>query len=143
MTTTSKPPISYWVIAVLALIWNAMGCMVYVAQKMMTQEDLDMLPEAERAMYMDVPAWATAAFAIAVWFGLLACIFLLIRRKLAKLLFIISLLGVLAQVTYNLFISNAREVLGTEAVVMPVIILIIAVFLLGYANKATQKGWLK
>jgi len=143
MTTSNKPPILFWVISVLAFIWNALGCLAYLGQKMMTQEDLNMMPEAERALYTDIPLWATAVFAIGVWFGLLGSLFLLIRKKWAKPVFVISLLGVLGQMFYNLALSPAYEVYGTRGLIMPVMIALIGVFLILYSNRAIKKGWLK
>lgn len=108
----------------------------------MTQEDLNMMPEAERALYTDVPMWATVAFAIGVWFGLLGAIFLLIKKKWAKPVFMISLLGVLAQMVYNLGISPAFEVYGAQGLIMPIMIAVIGVFLIVFSNRAIKKGWL-
>ena len=85
--TTSKPKAGYWIIAVIAFIWNIMGAMAYIRQAYMTDEVKDLLPEAERALYNNTPAWATAAFAFAVFGGLLGSLALLIRKKIANLLF--------------------------------------------------------
>ena len=84
MTNSTKPTTSYWIISVLALLWNLMGVAVYLGQALMTDDMKAMLPEDQLAIIENTPAWATAAFAIAVWFGLLACILLLARKKIAK-----------------------------------------------------------
>jgi len=101
MTTTTKPATSFWVISALALIWNLMGVIVYLGQAFMTDDMKAMIPKDQLAIIENTPAWATAAFAIAVWFGLLGSILLLTRKKIAKTVFIISLLGVLGQLVYN------------------------------------------
>ena len=90
--STNKPPIWFWVIAVVALVWNLMGVMAYIGQAYMTEAELNALPEVEQALYANYPAWATAAFAIAVFGGAIASIALLLRKKLAKTLFLISLI---------------------------------------------------
>ena len=143
MTTTNKPTALFWVIAIIALIWNGMGAMAYLGQKMMTPEALEMLPEAERALYNDIPMWATSAFAIAVWGGVLGAIFMLLRKKWAKTLFIISLIGIIVQMVYNLFISGAMDVYGPGGMIMPVMVIIIGIFLVWYCNKAIAQGYLK
>ncbi|MDP5093159.1 MAG: hypothetical protein NWQ17_07595, partial [Polaribacter sp.] len=117
----NKPATSFWVIGVLALIWNALGVMAYLGQKLMTDEMKAMIPADQLEIIENTPAWATAAFAIAVWFGLLGCIVLLMRKKIAKLLFIISLVGVLVQLVYNLFLTNAMEVYGTQSLIQPLV----------------------
>lgn len=107
---SNKPTTLFWVIGIFALIWNAMGVMAYIGQAYMTNEMLAALPEAERALYENVPAWVTAAFAIAVFGGTLGCIVLLLKKKLAKSLFLVSLIAIIAQMSYNLFMSKATEV---------------------------------
>ena len=142
MTTSNKPGAAFWIIAVIALIWNIMGVMAYLGQAYMTDEERTLLPEAEQALYSDIPAWVTAAFAFAVFGGLLGALALLLRKKWATPLFIISLLGIIVQMIYNFFISNAMDVYGPGKMIMPVMVLIIGFFLVWYSKKATAKGWL-
>ena len=141
--STNKPTTGFWIIGVLALLWNLMGVMQYLIQAYMTDETLQALPEAERALYEDAPAWVTGAFAIAVFGGLLGCILLLLRKKSATTLFLISMAGILVQMTYSLFMSNAREVYGTTALLMPLMVLAIGAFLIWYSKQMTAKGILK
>ena len=123
--STNKPSVLFWIISAIALIWNLMGVMAYLVQAYMTDETLAALPEAEQALYQDLPAWVTAAYAFAVFGGAIACIFMLLRKKLANSLFVISLLGILVQMTYNIFMSNASEVYGPGGIIMPIMVLII------------------
>lgn len=89
MTTPSaKPSAAFWIISVLALLWNLLGVMAYIMQVTMTPEALQALPAEQQALYTNVPAWATAAFAVAVWGSTLGCILLLLRKKLSTLFFI-------------------------------------------------------
>lgn len=138
--STNKPNAGFWVIGIAALIWNIMGVLSYLAQAYMTEEALAALPENEQALYTDLPAWVTAAFAIAVFGGALGCILLLLKKKLAIRVFQLSLLGILVQMTYNLFMSNAAEVYGPGGVIMPVMVLIIGFFLVWYSGNAAKKG---
>lgn len=142
MTNSNKPTTLFWIIAVAALIWNGLGVMSYIGQAFMTDEVKAALPETERALYENIPAWVTAAFAIAVFAGLLGSIFLLARKKAARFVFLISLIAILAQMSYNLFMSKAAEVYGPGGVIMPVMVILIGVFLLMYSKKAIEKGWL-
>ena len=142
MTTTTKPKAAYWIIAIIAFIWNVMGVMAYLAQAYMTDEAKQLLPEAERTLYDNVPAWATAAFALAVFGGLLGSLSLLLRKKIANLLFTVSLVGIIVQMSYNFFISNSIEVYGPGGMIMPIMILVLGIFLFMYSKNATTKGWL-
>ncbi len=142
MTNSNKPTTLFWIIGVAALIWNGLGVMSYIGQAFMTDEVKATLPEAERALYENIPTWVTAAFAIAVFAGLLGSIFLLARKKAARFVFLISLIAILAQMSYNLFMSRAAEVYGPGGVIMPVMVILIGVFLLMYSKKTIEKGWL-
>ncbi|GGG98681.1 hypothetical protein GCM10011416_16120 [Polaribacter pacificus] len=139
-STTKKPTTAFWVIGVIALVWNLIGVMAYIAQAYITDEALAILPEAEQALYRDIPAWATAAFAIGVFAGALGCIVLLMKKKLATSIFTVSLLGILVQMYYNLFQSNAMDVYGPGGMVMPILILVIAIFLVWYSKDLGKRG---
>lgn len=140
MTTTNKPATSFWVISALALIWNLMGVIVYLGQAFMTDDMKAMIPKDQLAIIENTPAWATAAFAIAVWFGLSGSILLLTRKKIAKIVFSISFLGVLAQLIYNFGVSNAFEVYGASGLIQPLITILISVFLVWYSKKCADDG---
>jgi len=140
--STNKPSTGFWIISIIALIWNLMGVFAYIAQVNMSDEIIAALPEAERALYENVPAWVTGAFAIAVFGGALGCILLLIRKKLATSVLIISLIGIIAQMVYNFGMSKAAEVYGPGGMIMPAMVVLIGAFLVWYAKQATTKGWL-
>ncbi len=141
-TNDEKPPLWFWIAGSIALLWNIMGAMAYLQQAYMTQEDLAQLPVNEQSLYENVPIWVTAAFALAVWGGVFGCIALLWRKKWAKQVFLISLLGVLVQNAHSFFISNNFEVYGPGGILMSVMIIIIAVALVFLSKKAIDKNWI-
>ncbi|MBT3587854.1 MAG: hypothetical protein HN507_04320 [Flavobacteriaceae bacterium] len=134
MTATNKPKTAFWIIAISALIWNLMGVMAYLGQAYMTDETKALLPEAEKALYDNVPIWVTAAFAIAVFGGVLASIALLMRKQIAKTLFLVSLIGILVQMIYNFFISGAMDVYGHGEIIMSTMVIVIGVYLYLYSK---------
>lgn len=140
--STNKPPLWFWIVSIVALIWNLMGVMAYLGQAYMTDADLTALPETEQALYANVPAWVSAAFAVAVFGGALASITLLLRKKIAKTLFIISLIGIVVQMSYNLFMSDVMEVYGPGGMIMPIMVLIIGVYLIMFSNKSIARNWI-
>jgi len=141
-TSNNKPAAWFWVVSALALVWNVMGVMAYLAQVMMSPEALQAMPENERALYESVPAWATGAFAVAVWGGALGCLLLLLRKKLAKPVLVLSLMGIIVQMVHSLALSNSMEVYGPGGLIMPVMVLVIGVGLIWFSGKATANGWL-
>ncbi|MDC6361141.1 MULTISPECIES: hypothetical protein [Flavobacteriaceae] len=143
MTTTVKPPVWFWVVSTIALLWNLMGVFNYLNQAFNQQAILESLDQAQREVFEGIPAWATAAFAIAVFSGFIGSIGLLLRKKWARPFFIISLITAVAQFVHWLFISNAVEAFGTSTYGMPIIVIIIGLYLVFFSKKGIQKGWLK
>ncbi|WP_299048935.1 hypothetical protein [uncultured Polaribacter sp.] len=143
MNTSIKTTTSFWVISVIALLWNLMGVGAYLGQALMTDEMKKMIPEDQLTILENTPIWATAAFAIAVWFGVLGAVLLLFRKKIAKMVFLISLLGVLVQLIYNIFMTNAIEAFGVSSIIQPLLTVSISVFLVWFANNNIEKGILK
>jgi len=90
---------SFWAIGAVALIWNVMGVINFFVQ--MNADALASFPESHRAIVEGRPAWATGAFAIAVFGGALGCLLLLLRKSAAYYLFIASLLGVIVQLIHT------------------------------------------
>lgn len=143
MTESKKLPKLYWAVAIIAFVWNLMGVLSYVARQFMTEDDIKMLPSEQQDYLNTIPAWATAAFAIAVWFGLLGAIALLMRKKLAYPLFIISLLGIIVQQYYDFFVYDNAMAYGTVGIVQGLVVFIAAIFLIWYSRKCTAEGILK
>jgi hypothetical protein len=125
-------------ISIFAIIWNLMGVSAYLMQAFMTDEAIAALPEAERALYSNIPTWYTAAFAIAVFAGLLASVLLLLKKRFSTSLFMISLIAILVQMYYNFFISKAMEVYGSSHAIMPILVIIFAFFFLWYSRKMDE-----
>jgi len=140
--STNKPTTIFWIVAIAALAWNIMGVAAYLGEAFMPPEIMEALPEAQQEIYNTRPAWATAAFAFGVFAGLLGCILLLMRKKFAKPLFVLSLLSVLALYVYMFVMSDILEVMGTSSIYMPVMVTIICVLLIMFTNKCIKKGWL-
>lgn len=137
-STTNKPPVWYWVIAVIALIWNLMGVSAYLIRAYATDEMIAALPPEQQAEYLiEFPAYYTAAFAIAVFAGVLGCIALLIRKKWAYILFVLSALGAIVQHIY-LFLN-----VEIPSYVMPILVIGVCLFLVWFARNSNAKGWLK
>ena len=130
---------SFWAIGAIALIWNVMGAINFVAQ--MNPDMLAEYRESERAIIEGRPAWATIAFAIAVFGGALGCVLLLLRKSAAFYLFIASLLGVIVTMMHTLGAGidfGLGEILGI--ILMP---LVLAAFLIWYSKWAESKDWIR
>lgn len=142
MTTVNKPPISFWVISTIALLWNLMGVNQYILMAYKSEVLRASLSEEKLAIIDATPAWATAAFAIAVFSASLGCIALLLRKKTANLLFIISFFAILIQ-NIDGFIRYDFSKFTLMEVAMSTMIPLFGFFLIWYSKNAIVKGWLK
>lgn len=143
MTTSVKPPAWFWVVSILALLWNLMGVFNYLNLAFNKAAVIEALTAEQGELFESIPAWATAAFAIAVFSGALASIALLLRKKWAKPLFVLSLIAAVAQFINWLFLQNAAEAFGSQAYITPALVVAIGAFLIFFSKKGIQKGWLK
>ena len=138
MLNTSKPNIIFWVITVIALLWNAMGVYNYLIQAFKAEAFTQSLNEAQLAFMESMPSWNTALFAIAVFSGFLGSLALVLKKKWAKPMFLISFVSVVIQVVYNLFIQEYIVFTGST-IILPLITVAIAAFLVWFANDAIGK----
>ncbi len=136
-----KPTPTFWIISIIALIWYLLGALAYLEQAYMTEEVLATLPEPEQLYYQNVAPWATAAYATAVFGGVLGCIALFIRNKWASILFALSLIAVIIQSIYNLFIQEFMEI-EPKHMILYAVIIAIAISLVWFSKYSAKKGWL-
>lgn len=130
------------IVAIVAVLWNLMGLMAFTAQVAMDDATIADLPEGQRELMQTTPAWAIIAFAVAVLCGTAGSILLALKNKAAVPVLWLSLIGVLVQNTHSFFLSNALEVYGTQAVVLPVVVIVIAIGLAVLSSRANRDGWL-
>jgi len=139
----NKPSTSFWVLAVVFLLWNLIGLMFYYMQVTMTPEVMaENFNEAQQAWMNNEPTWATAAYATAVTAGVIAAGLMLIRKALALPFFILSFVAVLVQ-DFNAFIlSDWRGVWGSSALYLPSVVIVVGIVEIWYSRSAKAKGWL-
>jgi len=128
-----KPHFSYWIIAVVALAWNLMGCLNFVMQQ--NADVVAQMPELYQLVINARPAWATAAFGLAVFTGAVGCILLLLRRRIAMQLFVLSLIGIVGTIVYTM--------MAVGIVPSVVLTLLVGIALIWYTSIVQRKGWLR
>ena len=129
--------LSFWIISVVTLIFNVMGVINYFVQ--MNPDMLASFPESYRPIIEGRPAWATGAFAIAVFGGAIGCLLLLLRKSAAYYLFIASLLGVIVTMVHIFGVAGFSSFEIWMGVLMQ---LVVTVFLIWYSKRAESKGWI-
>jgi hypothetical protein len=70
-----KPPLSFWMVAGVALAWNLIGLFMYYSGVSATPEQLKTVYSPEQFAAIEAtPVWVTSAFAIATTVGVIASI---------------------------------------------------------------------
>ena len=138
MTNSSvKPPVWFWIISIAALVWNGMGVMVYLTRAFATDEMISqMTPEQQAQFNVEYPAWVTAAFALAVFCGALGSLALLLRKKWAYQLLVVSAVAAIAQHIY--YFMNVEM----ASMVMPIMVIVVCIFLIWFSKNSIAKNWI-
>lgn len=139
---SSPMPVWFRLVGVVAVLWNLVGVWSYLGHVGAVPPMQPMTPE-QQALSATVPAWVVGSFAIAVFSALLASLAMLLGRALARWLFLLSLVCVIAQSGWVLLVSNARAVEGNAAFIMPVVITGIGALLYWASSVGVKRGWLR
>lgn len=137
---TRAVPAWFWVVAVLALLFELLGCVMYYTQ---VSADPATLPIDQRAMWNATPTWMVAAYGVAVWVGLAGAVLLLLRHRHAVPLLLVSLVAVIVQYGGILVVSELRDVVPPIAYAGPIVIAVIAYGIWHFARHARKRGWLR
>jgi hypothetical protein len=137
-----RPNTTFWIVGGAALVWNLIGLVFYYSHVTMTPEALQGFAEAQQEFFNSTPMWATSAYAIAVNAGVLGSLFLLLRKVWAVPLFMLSLLGILLQNFHAFVLASGLEVWGSNGIILPAVVVVIAVALLMYSRATKANGWL-
>ena len=139
----STVPAWYWVAAVAALLFELAGCFFYLVEVRMSAADIAALPLDQAAMLAARPAWYYAAFGIAVWVGLLGAVLLLLRRQWAVWALLVSLVAVIIQFSSAFIVPEMRAMTPSDALFVPVVVIIIAYAFWQFSRLAGRRGWLR
>lgn len=130
----------YWAVALAALLFEGLGCFMYLSQ---VGADPASLPIDQQATWRATPDWIVAAYGTAVWVGLLGALALLLRRRIAQPLLGVSLVAVCVQFGGVLLVPGLRETISSDALIVPTFIVLIAFGLFRFARMAGRRGWLR
>lgn len=138
-----SPAVWFWVISIIALLWYLMDMSAFFMRVFMTDDVIKAMPENQQHLYLNMPLWVNIVFAGEVFGGALGSVGLLLRKKWASPLFVVSIIGVLGQTFYIYFLSDAISTMGAPAVVMPLLAILIGIGMIVLAKSATAKRWLR
>lgn len=129
-------PGSYWVIAVIGLLWNGLGAYLYTLSNLGDPSVTAGAPPELLDYIANMPVWAHAGWAFGIWGSLAGSLLMLARSRHAVGAFVVSALG--AVVSYA-----AQAMAGVLTLAQPLVILAVIAFLWWYCRRAAGLGFLR
>ncbi|MFK8012185.1 MAG: hypothetical protein AB8B80_09110 [Marinicellaceae bacterium] len=143
MNQLKNIPIWFYIAAILAILWNALGVLAYLNMAFMSTEDFMQLPETQRTMELAMPQWAKAAFAIAVFAGFIGSVLLALKKSIAFFALILSFVAVLVQQYNFIYLMSGFDFIDAATKGMTISISVVAALLVWLAYFAQSKNWIK
>jgi len=140
-TRTVRTPWHLWVIGAIAVLWNAMGAFDYVMTETRNAAYMSAFTPEQLAFFYRLPGWVIAAWAIAVWGGILGALLLLLRRRLAVWVFLVSVVAMVVTTIHNYVLSNGLEIFadaGSHALTAAIFVIALGLFI--YARAMSKRG---
>ena len=135
-----RTPWHLWVIGVVALLWSAMGALDYVMTQTMNEAYMSQFTAEQLAFFTGFPTWVVAAWAIAVWGGVLGGLLLLFRQRYAVWVFLASLIAMSITAFQNYVLSSGMEVMGDAfSLMFTAVIFLLALAFFLYARAMEKR----
>ena len=139
-----KRPVHLWIVGIISLLWNAMGAFDYIMTQTKNEAYMANFTPEQLDFFYGFPFWVESTWALAVWGSVLASVFLLLGRKCAQGMFLMSLVAMVATTIHNFVLSNGLEVMGDPfSLFFTGLIFVISVVLVLYSRAMVNKGVLK
>jgi hypothetical protein len=138
---TRRPVAGWFIVGALAsLLVMALGCVGLV---MHVTADPARLPLDQRALFEAEPQWVLAASAVGFVAGLAGSILLLLRRRLAERVLLLSLAGMLVWFAGMFATPRFRDLLSTDQIAVLVAVLALTWTIYWFARHSRQRRWLR
>ncbi len=135
-------PWHFWAVGLVSLIWNAFGAYDYTMSMLRDPAYLGDFPPEIFEFLNDMSAWEIGLWSIGVWTAVMGSILLLLRTRFAVWAFGVSLIAALGSFAFQ-FSRDLPAALDTPAArLIPLVVTVVAVFLLVYAMRARRQGLL-
>lgn len=134
-------PLARWYMAaaIASVLFMLVGCAGFVLDRM---TDPNSLPLDRRTVVLARPMWSVLAYGVAVWVGLAGAVLLLMRRKLAEPLLLVSLIAALFTFLPYAVVPGVRDNVSTNDIAFALVILAITWTIFWFARHSRQRGWL-
>jgi hypothetical protein len=129
-----------WVVGIVALLWNGMGALDYVMTQTRNAAYMQQFTPEQLEYFYSFPAWVVALWAIAVWGGVLGSVLLLLRRRLAEHVFLVSFVAMVITTIHNFVLTDGMAKMGGGAAAFSAVIFGVALGLYLYSRHLARRG---
>ena len=138
----SPRPIAGWytIAAIASLVFMVLGC---VGLAMHVTTNPATLPLDERALFEAEPGWVLAASAVGFVAGAPGSLLLVLRRRAAEQILLVSLAGMLVWLGGMMLTPRFRDLLSTDQIAVLLAIVAISWTIYWFARHSRQRGWLR
>jgi len=141
---SAKAPWHIWVVGVASVLWNSVGATDFLMTETRNKAYMSGFTQAQIDFCQGIPAWAVATWGIATFGGVLGSLLLLLRRRQAVHVFLVSSLCTALTDVYSFVLSDGLKVMGgAPALAFSAVILVIGLLLLAYARSMSKRGVLR
>jgi hypothetical protein len=130
----------YMMAAIVSLVVMAFGCLALAVH---LGTDPAQLPLDERAQFLAEPAWVLAASAIGFVAGAAGALLLVLRRRAAERLLLLSLAGMLVWIGGMFLTPEFRDLLSENQIAIILVVLAVTWTIYWFARHSRQRGWLR
>jgi hypothetical protein len=129
-------------VAIVALLWNLLGCVAWVMDLRATPEQVAAMGPGMMQLYSALPAWLPTATGVGVLGGVAGCLGLLLRKRWATKLLWLSLLGVIAQDIALFVVAGGASLADPMTKGLQGVVLVVAILLVLLGRRAFRACWL-
>ena len=143
MNSSFEPrPIAGWYLpaAIGSLLFMLLGCAVFLLD---VSADPSTMPLDQRAAHDAQPLWLNLAYAVAACAGAVGALLLLLRRKIAEQLLLMSFVAVAIWLAGLLLVPRLRDLLGTDDIAVAIVVTILTWTIYWFARNSRRRGWLR
>ena len=140
MQTATKPPMWFWIVTILLVLWELMGCYACIVQFRLGAAAMGPVDDWSIKYYAALPIWYNWVYAVATFGSLLGGLALLLRKELAITLFWIGLVGIIVMFGYAFVATDLIAHKGLATVLpFPLFIAVVGAASIWLANLARKR----
>ncbi|MFW6206851.1 MAG: hypothetical protein ACOC5J_02850 [Gemmatimonadota bacterium] len=137
--TTRRTPVHLWIVGVLSFLWNGFGAFDYLMTQTENESYMGQFTPEQLEYFYGFPAWVVTFWALAVWGGVLGSLLLLLRKRLAVPVLLVSFASMVVTFTHNFLLTDGMEVMGSAGAAFSTVIFLVALGLWLYARAMARK----